>query len=168
MASVTFEVEGMSVVQAKLTEMEVKVRPAMLGVSRAGAKVLVAAIKSEAPVGKKARPKQNDVPGGLRDSVKFKSSKTKFTGVTGHTIGAFGKGSPARGLVIYGHNIKGHGHSIGPVKLSVKAFGHQSVGGKTRTTPNSFVKRGGEKGAAPAMAATELAATLALKKAMRL
>ncbi len=164
---VTVRVEGLPELEAKLAGFEVKVRPALLATTRPGAKLLAEAIRSEAPVGKVARPQQHDTPGNLRDSVKFKASKTRRSGFTGHVVAPFGKGSSHRYLVIAGHVIKGRqrtvlGHGAG--KLGRQATSR--AGEMTR--PNPFVQRGREKAERQALEATELAAKKVIDKAAAL
>jgi hypothetical protein len=122
---------------------EVKIPQAVRRVTVEGAKPLRAAIRAEAPVGKRARPAQNDTPGNLRRSVRYKASR----GSKGerYTVGAFGRGSAHRGLVIYGHEKRGGG-------------------GRTRA--NSFVERGGQAAEGAAVAAINAAATAAIKAAI--
>ena len=156
--SMTIRVEGLRETEARLAEIGVKIRPGLLASTRAGAKVLQAAIGAEAPVGKTHN---------LQNSVRLKSSHTKRTGFTGHVVGPFGPGSQHRGLVIFGHNIKGHAHSVLGVRLDTKRFGHQRVGGKTRTASNHFVSRGRDRVEAAAMAATEVAAARAIERAVK-
>jgi hypothetical protein len=163
----TIEVTGLPEVEAKLLALDAKIRPGLLATSRPGAKLLRDAIRAEAPVGQRPRPTQNDVPGNLRNSVQFKASR-KRSGFTGQVVAPYGKGSAHRYLVIAGHEIKGHGHSLFGAKLSVKRFGHKGTSGKTSTTPNPFVQRGRERVEAQALAATELAAIKVVERAVKL
>jgi hypothetical protein len=94
-----------------------------------GAKPLRAAIRTAAPVGKVARPKQSDKPGNLRASVRYKASRSS-TGSIAYMIGPFGKGSAHRHRVIAGHVITGH-------KPNKVKGGHSEA--------NDFVRRGEEK-----------------------
>ena len=155
--STTIRVEGLRETEARLAEIGVKIRPGLLSSTRAGAKVLQAAIRAEAPVGKTHN---------LQDSVRLQSSHTRRTGFTGHVVGPFGSGSQHRGLVIFGHNIKGHAHSLFGARLNPKQFGYQRVGGKNRTASNHFVSRGRDRAEAAAMAATEVAAARAIERAV--
>lgn len=137
----TIVVERIAEVEARLTEAGVvKIPAAVRRVTVEGAKPLKAAIKAEAPVGKKARPRQNDTPGNLRRGVRYKASKG-FKGER-YTIGPFGPGTAHRGLVIFGHRI--HGSTA-------------------RSTRNSFVKRGAEGATAGAVARLEAAAKAAIE-----
>lgn len=137
----TIVVERIAEVSARLTEAGVvRIPTAVRKVTVEGAKPLRAAIRAEAPVGKKPRPQQGDVPGNLRRGVRYKASRG-FKGER-YTVGAFGKGTAHRGLVIYGHQKRGGG-------------------GMTRA--NAFVRRGAEAAEGPAVAALEAAATAAIK-----
>jgi hypothetical protein len=139
------EVLGITEVTAALAEAGVvKIPAAVRRVTVEGAKPIKAAIKAEAPVGKRPRPWQNDEPGNLRRSVRYKVSR----GSKGerYTIGAFGRGSAHRGLVIYGHEKRGGGG---------------------RTTANQFVRRGGEAAESGAVAALEAAAAAAIRTVTR-
>lgn len=159
-------VEHVAEVEAALAEAGVvKIPAALRKVTVEGAKPLRAAIREAAPVGQytpsqaASRAKQNDVSGNLRKGVRYKVSR----GSKGerYTIGPFGKGTAHRGLVIFGHRIKGHQRSIGGFGRG--HLGQKATSGKTRTTPNSFVKRGVEASSGVAVSSLEAAATAAIK-----
>lgn len=120
-------------VQAALAEAgDVKVPQAVRRVTVEGAKVIKRSIKDTAqfPYSK---------TGNLRRGVRYKASK----GSKGmrYTVGAFGRGTAHRGLVIYGHRFKGGSFS----------------------RPNPFIERGAAAGEGAAIVALEAAATAAIK-----
>lgn len=164
--SITIEVVGLREVEARLAELgAVKIPRAMRRVVVAGAKPLRSAIRAASPVGKIARPTQSDTPGNLRRSVRYRAKRGSH-GLT-YVVGPMGKGSAPRQLVIEGHAIKGHGHSLAGMKLGTR-LGHQAVGGAARTTPNDFVRRGRERATGVSFAAIEVAAREAIEAAGRL
>ena len=162
--SVTCEVPNLLATQARLEELGVvKVPVAMRKVIVAGAKPMKAAIMNETPIGEYTRPKQNDWPGNLQRSVRYKSGKTTkaLAAIAGaksqiayYMVGPMGKGSAHRHLIIGGHEMVGHKPNL-------------THTGK-RTTPNPFVERGRKAGEGPAIAAIEVAARAALEEATRL
>lgn len=138
----TITVERLHEVEAALTQAgAVKIPAALRRVTVEGAKPLRASIRAAAPVGP---------TGNLRKSVRYKASR----GSRGmrYTIGAFGRGSAHRHLVIYGHRVTGHNPN-------------HTVTGK-RTRPNSFVQRGAEAASGAAVAALEAAAAVAITRAV--
>jgi len=162
----TIVIEGIRETQLKLEAFGVEKIPKAMGVVlTAGAKPLRAAIRAAAPVSDQGpRPSQSDVPGNLRASVKYKA--VRKTGRTAYVIGAFGKGSAHRHLVIYGHEIKGHNlygayQGSRGIKKNIARAGE-------RTTPNDFIARGREAGQAEAIAAVEAASKVAIEEATKL
>ena len=90
--------------------------------------------------------------GDVKIPTAMRYKVSRGSGGMRYTVGAFGKGSAHRHLVIYGHTIRGHQRTIGG--FGAGKLGHKGVaGGGGQTTPNSFVQRGAERSGAIAVTA---------------
>jgi hypothetical protein len=148
-AAAKVEVVGMAKLIDALNDAssDVRVRRFALKAIAPGAKILRDSIRAEAPVAKHdTGGRYAHKRGALKRGVRYKASRQRiayggktYTGkIIAYVVGPFGKGTAQRHLVVGGHAIKGHSHSL----LGVKVGGHRSTGGLMRTRPNPFVERG--------------------------
>ena len=155
---VTFDLEGVEALVAKIDGMTspARIRKVALKALEPGAKIIKAAIQTEAPVAEKdTKGKYAHRKGALKRGVRYKASRVKNVeywggtpAVAAYVIGPFGKNTSQRHLVTAGHTITGHA----PNKIQ---------GGRTK--PNAFVDRGHAKSQGAAMSAIESTASEALE-----